>query len=135
MQGSAGCAGWCVMAMTKKERETMQAAIDRADLLAALRWTNPVVRDVPPPKDGYTEGWDFNVYSESVYQAWSGCVVNGRGLAPKGQRQSSASQGARTLYSTEARALAAMRHEIELETARNLMQIDRKISEQARGGG
>ena len=35
--------------MTKKEQAAMQAAIHRADTLAALRWTSPVQRDVDVP--------------------------------------------------------------------------------------
>jgi hypothetical protein len=116
------------MAMTKKEKAAMQAAIDRAETLAALRWTNPVKRDVDVPKDGYSEGWDYNALSKTVFINWSGTVSHGTGPAPKAGAYRSGSQGSRRYYSTEALALAAMRHEIELKTAAELLKIDRQIA-------
>ena len=116
--------------MTKKEKAEMQAALDRAETLAALRWTAPVVRDVGVPKDGYSEGWDYNSYSRIVFRGWSSGVTHGKGPAPTpgAMRTVSASQGARRLYSTEALALAAMRHEIEQRAAADLLRIDRQIA-------
>jgi len=106
----------------------MQAAIDRAETSTALRWTNPVHRDVGVPKDGYSEGWDYNAWSKTVYIAWSDAVSHGTGPAPKAGAYRSGSQGPRRYYSTEALALAAMRHEIELKTATELLKIDRQIA-------
>ena len=54
------------MAMTKKEKAAIQAAIDRAETLASLRWTWPVVRDVGVPLQGYSEGWDYNAHSQRL---------------------------------------------------------------------
>ena len=59
------------MAMTKKEQAAMEAAINRAETLAALRWTAPVQRDVDVPMNGYSEGWDYNSYSQIVFRGWS----------------------------------------------------------------
>jgi hypothetical protein len=105
------------MAMTKKEQAAMQAAIDRAELLAALRWTAPVERDVLPPDSSwraeYTEGWTFNAYTGIVQQEW----------------RASGSQGAQLMYSTQAKALAGLRHEVEREAARKLLAIDRRLAE------
>jgi hypothetical protein len=118
------------MAMTKKDQAAMQAAIDRADTLAALRWTAPVRRDVDVPKDGYSEGWDYNTYKQEIFMGWSGPVYHGSGPAPgkDGQRRVSGSHGSRRLYSTQALALAAMRHEIEQKAAADLLKIDRQIA-------
>lgn len=116
------------MAMTKKEQAAMQAAIDRAELLAALRWTSPVERDVPPPSDGYSEGWTYNAYSKRVERGWSKCVSHGSGPVPVDGRYTSASQGAQWMYSTEAKALAAMRHELETMAAKSLLEVDRKLA-------
>lgn len=121
------------MAMTKKEQAAMQAAIDRADTLAALRWTQKVLPDVPPPgpKDSgakYSAGWIFSAYSMSVEQGWSTSVSHGHGKAPEEGQYRLGSQGCRRLYSTQALALAAMRYEIELKTAKDLMEIDRRIA-------
>lgn len=120
------------MAMTKKERAEFDAAIHRAELLAALRWTDAVEKDVPPPINGsdkFTTGWRFNSYSMRVDQAWSGSNSNGSGNPPNiiENKYRSASQGGVWLYSTEQKAYAAMRHEIELESAKKLLQCDKEI--------
>ena len=116
------------MAMTKKEQEAMKAAIDRADTLAALRWTNPVERDVGVPLQGYSEGWEYNTYSQSVRLCWSDRVAHGDGAAPTDGRYRSGSQGSRRLFSTKGLALAAMRHEMEKKAAADLMNVDRNIA-------
>ena len=117
------------MAMTKKEQEAMRAAIDRAETLAALRWTAPVARDVGIPLQGYSEGWDYNAHSMRVWVGWSGQVVHGQGTAPKdGQRHYNGSQGSRRMFSTQALALAAMRHEMEQKAAADLLKVDRQIA-------
>lgn len=106
----------------------MQAAIDRADTLAALRWTAPIQRDVDVPKDGYSEGWDYNVWKREVFMGWSGTVSHGTGPAPKAGERRSGIQRPRRYYSTQALALAAMRHEIEQQAAADLLRIDRQIA-------
>jgi len=117
------------MAMTKKERAEVDALILKAETLAALRWTSPATRDVLPPKSGYTEGWDFNAHGKRVWLGWSGVTNHGTGAAPKlSERYKSASQNSRHMHSTEALALAAMRHEIELLAAADLLAIDRRIA-------
>jgi hypothetical protein len=116
------------MAMTKKEQAEMKAAIDRADTLAALRWTNPVRRDVDVPKDGYSEGWDYNAWTREAFMGWSDTISHGKGPAPEAGKHRSGSQQPRRMYSTEALALAAMRHEIEQKAAAYLLKIDRQIA-------
>jgi hypothetical protein len=117
------------MAMTKKEQAAMQAAIDRAETLAALRWTNPVSPDVGIPETGYSQGWDYNAYTGDVYLGWSGRVSHGTGAAPEARSYLSGIQNPRRYYSTQALALAAMRHEIEIKAAGNLLKIDRQIAD------
>ena len=125
------------MAMTKKEQAAMKEAIDRAELLAALSWTDPVNKDLPPPSHSwkpssegktYTEGWDFNEYNKTVSQAWSETVVHGYGPYPVGNKHRRASQNARTLFSTKLLALKALRHAVEMKAAADLMAIDRQIA-------
>jgi len=114
------------MPMTKQEK----ARLEHAETLAALRWTAPVEKDVPPPEGHgiYSEGWTFNVYAKRVEACWSSVIYHGFGRAPqKGERHSTASQGAKWLFSTEEKALAAMRHEVERQAAADLLAIDRKI--------
>ena len=117
------------MAMTKKEQAAMQAAIDRAEKLAALRWTGSVDRDVGVPLQGYSEGWDYNAHSQRVWLGWSDQVTHGTGPAPKDREtRLSASKQSRRMFSTKAKALAAMRHEIEQIAAADLMKVDRQIA-------
>ena len=114
--------------MTKKEQAEMKAAIDRADTLAALRWTAPVRRDVGIPETGYSQGWDYNAYTQIVFHGWSCPVSHGKGPAPKAGDHRSGSQQPRRYYSTQVLALAAMRHEIEQKAAADLLKIDRQIA-------
>ena len=117
------------MAMTKKEQAAMQAAIDRAETLAALRWTNPVARDVGVPLEGYSEGWDFNAHAQRTWLGWSSSVLHGDGPAPTGgKRHFCGSQNSRRMYSTQALALTALRHEMEQKMAADLLKIDRQIA-------
>ena len=114
------------MPMTKQE----EARLERAETLAALRWTAPVEKDVPPPEGAgiYSEGWTFNAYAKRVEICWSSVIYHGFGRAPqKGEMHRSAAQGVKWLFSTEEKALAAMRHEVERQAAADLFAIDRKI--------
>jgi hypothetical protein len=116
------------MAMNKKEQAAMQARIDRAETLAALRWTSLVQRDVGVPKDGYSQGWDYNANTQAVWIGWSSSVSHGKGMRSVTGRWVSGSQNPRAMFSTKALALAAMRHEIELKVAADLLKIDRQIA-------
>lgn len=116
------------MAMTKKEQAAMQAAIDRAETLAALRWTGPVARDVGVPLQGYSEGWDYNAHSQRVWLGWSDRVAHGEGKVPEAGKYRSGSQGSRRMFSTKALALSAMRYEMEQKAAADLMRVDRQIA-------
>jgi len=114
------------MAMTKKERAEFDAAITKANLLAALRWTEEVKKDVPAPgyDDKETSGWDFNISTRTVFEEWSGSVTHGR--MPK--NKAFASQDSKSLFSTKLLALRAMRHSIEKEVAWRLLAVDKLIA-------
>jgi hypothetical protein len=121
------------MAMNKKEQAQMAEAIHKANLLAALRWTCPVERDVPPPEPDapmytYSSGWDFNQYSRTVYVCWSSSSVHGDCDAPQqGCRYRYSHQSSKHLYSSRNLALQALRHATELEYAGNLAWIDDEL--------
>ena len=119
------------MAMNKKEQAAMKAAIDRAELLAALRWTEEVPKDLPPPDfgDSHTSGWYANSYSTVASPAWSKRVSHGIGQ-PEPHPRNSASQQGICLYSTKLRALQALRHTVELECAKKLLHIDKQIAKE-----
>lgn len=108
-----------------------QARIER-EAPAHLTWTDPVAPDVPPPACyGHTEGWDFRVSLDSlggqvyVGPAWSEAYRNGEGDYKFAQ---SGSHGPRALYSTEALALRAARHEVCRRAARMLLSVDERIA-------
>jgi hypothetical protein len=124
------------MAMTKKERAEFDAALAQARILGALRWTATVAKDVPAPSYSsnalaFTEGWTYNTYSGTVELGWSESNAHGKGPYPAGDRNKSAAQGARALFSTESKALAALRHALELQAAEKLAAVDRRIAELA----
>lgn len=113
------------MAMTKKEKAEFDTAILKAQTLAALRWTDPVEKDLPVPESGgLIEGWTFNTYIPEVTQMWSSSYSHGSGL--RDEQKFSIQQGI-SLYSTKLLALKAMRHHIECESAEKLRRIDEQI--------
>ena len=110
------------MAMTKKEKEALEAALT----VAALRTTTDVAPDVPPPTNGgLSKG--FAVVGERsdygrVELACSSSVHHGIG-----QQDKTTSQNARHLYSTKILALKALRRVIERDCAERLRRVDRMI--------
>lgn len=116
--------------MNKKEAAELAEAKKHALINRALRWTDGAKRDLPPPAYGskeHTQGFDYNAYNLSVYDAWSSCIYNGQGIKINDSRQA-ASQNPRPLFSTKTLALKAMRAEIEMDTAIKLAEIDAKIT-------
>lgn len=117
------------MAMTKKEKAEFDAAIYRAELLGALRWTSEVKKDIAPPgpliSNDYVTGWDYNSNSMIAGKAWTSSYSHGNGeICGK-----HGSQYAKRLFSTKKLALMAMRNEIEKEAAKKLLLIDKMIKE------
>lgn len=110
--------------MTKKEKEVFDAALLRAEILIALRWTIPSEPDIPIPQVGMTTGWLYNLVSRKVYEAWSHSKCHGD--MPYTPRYEQYKNGA-ALYSTKVRALAAMRHAIEEQAALDLLSVDNRI--------
>lgn len=118
------------MAMTKKEQAAMKAAIDRAETLAALRWTQPVEPDVMPPMQMgvYVEGWNYSTSTFKVNKEFTGSHTHGFGpLGDGGPIREYV--GSVRLYSTKAKALAALRHCVENQAAKKLLDIDRELAE------
>jgi hypothetical protein len=112
--------------MAKKRREAPKPeAVPRE----ALRWTEPVLPDVMPPKGGddLSKGFLHNSYSMRAEPACSSSVYHGIGRNDK-----TTSQGTRHLYSTRLLALKAMRHEVENEAAKKLHEIDKLIEQELR---
>lgn len=112
------------MAMTKKDLAEMERLQRELRIVSALRWTEDVKPDVPPPEtsSGLTKGWLPNPYSMYVAKACSSGVSHSIGRDDKTE-----SQGARALYSTRLLALQALRYAVTREAAEKLAAINRAI--------
>src|SRR4051812_12062019 len=109
------------LALNKKEQAELAALKQEVRIARALRWTDPVQRDLPPPTRGGTvsQGWDYSDGRWTVQQAWSSSVYHGYGeYVSKGH--CAASQNPRALFSTEELALQALRNAAEREFAEQL---------------
>lgn len=115
--------------MNKKEKAIFDEAIYSAKLANAFRRTEEILKDVPKPSydnPQTTFGFDFNQYSFSVNEYYSGTTRHG--IARDGIKSTgTASQGGVNLFSTKVLALKAMRHAIENECAAKLLKIDEMI--------
>lgn len=114
--------------MTKKEQAAFAALELKLKLMAAMRWTDHVPPDVPPPTsfDKDSTGWLISPHSDYqwVARAWSSRVSHGRFY--KGQKDG-ASQNAKWLYSSKVKALRAARHDVVEKIAQKLAEMDAEI--------
>lgn len=106
--------------MNKKE----QAAFEELHVRLALRFTEPLEPDVPPPGQSgnwnqLTTGWVFNSFNRKVDCACSSSVNHAVGSTTK-----TSTQQPRHLYSTRLLALKALRAVKEREYAEALRSID-----------
>lgn len=117
--------------MNKKEQAEMEALRHELRLAKALRWTDPVSRDLPPPPNeskvgtlsrGYN-GWSWN-NEFSVAKACSSCSSHGGGWEKTG------SQRPMHLFSTRLLALRHVRNECEQRAAKTLAAIDAEIEKE-----
>src|SRR5574343_1535365 len=117
------------MAMTKKEQEILQALTNERlyykNLLFAVLGIVEVERDVEIPTAGsgdVSQGWDFNVYTNTVYEAWSSSVIHGTGTYR--EKNHSTQKGIR-LFSTKEKAKQALINEAKLKFTSELAQVSR----------
>lgn len=122
------------MAMNKKEQAELEQAKRDAALAKALRWTDakPEKDVVIPERGRHTTGWDYYCTSYSgvsgrIYQKWS---ENGRHGDGDGTERINGSQNGIALYSTKILALKALRAEMELACANELLKIDQQIEKE-----
>ena len=112
------------MAMNKAEKEQ----VEQLKFQLALRWTQPVLKDVPIPKAGLSTGYMFagarGDYAR-VDVACSSVVHHGFGYSDK-----TTSQQPMELYSSRLLALKALRHESEKYCASILRRIDKQIEDE-----
>lgn len=115
------------MTMNKKETAAFEDLQRQLREAQALRFTEDVPPDLPPPENSsmLNKGWLFNSYggsvvtkacSSSIYHSWD-------------RDDEARSQGARALFSTELRATRALRRAKELEFAAVLAKLDQRITE------
>jgi len=118
------------VAMTKKEKELLEAALTAA----ALHTTSDVAPDVPPPSGGGLSKGFAVVAERSEYcrvePACSSSVHHGIG-----QQDKTNSQNAKSLYSTKMLALKALRRAVERDCAGRLRRVDRMIEEEISNAG
>lgn len=116
------------MAMNKKEQAAFANLERRLREAKAFRVTEMVAPDVQPPSPGehgpsrLLKGWLFNVYNDQVNRACTSSVHHN----PNGDDRTT-SQCPRSLYSTEERALLALRNQVEAIFMKRLVAIDERI--------
>lgn len=117
--------------MNKKETAAFEQLQQELRLAKALRFTEPVSADVPPPSSNergsrLTVGYDYagaaGTAGGRVEVACSSSNCHALGRTDK-----TTSQGSRALYSTKLLALRALRNEIEQGCAARLAAIDKQI--------
>ena len=116
------------MAMNKKEQAEMESLRDQLRLAQALRYTEPVAKDVKPPLcGGLMTGFLYNACPNSwrVEPACSSSSYHSFGRDDKTDSQQPA-----WLYSTRLLALRACRNDAERRSAKWLAEIDEAIAEE-----
>lgn len=119
------------MAMNKKEKEQLDSAVRLMAVNRSLRWSDySADHDVGVPDvfNDYINGWSINEFAGRVFKSWSSSSSHGDGWTEKGKRPSCASQKGIAQYSTEEKALKALRHCMEMKFAEALYEIDQRIS-------
>lgn len=120
------------MPMTKKERAEYDAAIHRAELLAALRWTEEVLPDVPPPDESAPRGTEthgFTIYASSNIAPMKSSAFDHSNESDTEFRY----RDPIALFSTKLLALKAHRHAVTKESAEKLLAIDDRIKAAEKG--
>ena len=111
------------MSMTKKETAEVESLRRELSIVAALRWTEQVLPDIPVPvRNRLTKGWLAGY--DRVDIACSSCVFHAYGRNDKTTTQQPVA-----LFSTKLLALKALRYEMERRFAEQLANIDRQIAE------
>ena len=106
------------MAMTKAE----QKQFEELKIRLALRYHEPVEKDVQIPKEGIVNGWGFNSYTKSVSKTCSSPFGHSFGQWDKTTSQQPIKQ-----FSSKNLAYMAMLHEISMRFAREMREIEIKM--------
>ena len=109
--------------MTKKEC----AEMEELKIKLALHFTPAVEKDLAPPsydaKEKLVCGWSYNANpgNDRISKSCSSVAFHGLNW------EKTSSHGEITQFSTELLALRALRHEVEIQCAKRLRDIDLKI--------
>ena len=114
------------MAMTQKERAAVDAEREALLTRLALRFTEPVLPDVPRPDSGQkrTKGFLYRGSLSSVSNVEATPACSSSVFHSSRSNTETDSQGGRALYSTRLRALKALRNELEIQAANRLRYLD-----------
>ena len=113
--------------MNKKEKQQFDDAILNAQTVSALRWSEPVEKDLQiPTSDNFTHGYLFNTSYFRIYEASSSSIYNWQGHQVSGSF--TRSQNPIELFSTKLLALKALRYSVEMEAAKKLLAVDKMIA-------
>lgn len=118
------------MAMNKKERAEFEALKEMCSTSKALSWRNYQTEpDLEIPTEGVVLGWGIGTYQRTVFPTWSEKSSHGHGhdMEKIKGRYRSASQKGIKQFSTEAKALAALRSSLENDFAEKLRNIDERL--------
>lgn len=118
------------MSMNKKETAEMERLREELRIAKALRFTDEVLPDVPIPEPGFGQplavGFLFNAYVGTHSTRVEPACSSSTGHSFGGTDKTTTQRGVR-LFSTRLMALRACRHEVELQVAKILADIDRQI--------
>ena len=117
------------MAMSQKEKSMLEDALSKIEITSALHWTKGADPDIaiPAKKDEITEGWLFHTSSKKAVESWSSS--SNHGDMPFLSKYDTQYKKGSALFSTKSKALMALRHAVEEQAAKDLLEIDKKISE------
>lgn len=122
------------MAMTKKEAAEMEVLREELAEARALRWSGLILpRTLPPPQNGYLNGWQFSSHDRgSVSPIWTEKTAHGHGhRADDGnwveRQKHHPSQNGIRVFEARLYALIALRLAKEQECAVVLARIDQQI--------
>jgi len=118
------------MAMNKKEKKELEDLKTKL----ALRFTEPVERDLMPPNTSddfrkIVNGYSYNAYNLRIGKSCSSSIYHNRHGWDETTAQEPIEQ-----YSTKLLALKAMRNEVELQSAKKLREIDLMIEQEVEAG-
>jgi len=124
--------------LTARYRDELLAEVDRLRYRAALRWTDEVKPDLPPPKSGekHTEGFVAYMWGTDLHLRLNRACSSSwaHGTCEMDRRPSTSSQNPLAISSTVVHALRVLRCQKEREFGEALARIDAAIAAEVAKG-